>query len=143
MPIWSKSPVRLLRVCFAAMSMMDPLAKVQLDKLRRHHLKAWRKRLEQAPAMVTRTKDDDAKRMKVRAKATVNRDMVPLRAALGMVLQQGAPNTDAAWQEALLPFKGVDKRRDLYLDRGERKRLVAALSDEARPFVRRVGASCH
>ncbi|MBE7157933.1 MAG: integrase, partial [Rhodospirillales bacterium] len=89
----------------------DPIARVQLDKLRRHHLKAWRKRLEQAPAMVTRTKDDDAKRMKVRAKSTVNRDMVPLRAALGMVLQQGAPNTDAAWQEALLPFRGVDKRR--------------------------------
>ena len=114
----------------------DPIAKVKLDKLRRHQLKAWRKRLEQAPALVTRTKDSNKVRLKKRSKATVNRDMVPLRAALGMVLKPGAPNTDAAWQEALRPFKGADKRRDLYLDRDERKRMIDAACDEARPFVK-------
>lgn len=114
----------------------DPIAKVKLDKLRRHHLKAWRKRLEQAPALVTRTKEAEKKRMKERSKSTVNRDMVPLRAALGMVLKPGAPNTDAAWQEALRPFKGADKRRELYLDRNERKKLFDATCDEARPFVK-------
>lgn len=114
----------------------DPIAKVKLDKLRRHHLKAWRKRLEQAPALVTRTKEAEKKRMKERSKSTVNRDMVPLRAALGMVLKPGAPNTDAAWQEALRPFKGADKRRELYLDREERKKLIDATCDEARPFVK-------
>lgn len=114
----------------------DAIAKVKLDKLRRHHLKAWRKRLEQAPALVTRTKDNDKKRMKERSKATVNRDMVPLRAALGMVLKPGAPNTDAAWQEALRPFKGADKRRELYLDRGERKKLIDSTCNEAQPFVK-------
>ena len=35
----------------------DPLAGVRLDKLRKHHLKAWRKRLEDAPAIVSRPKD--------------------------------------------------------------------------------------
>lgn len=114
----------------------DPIAKVKLDKLRRHHLKAWRKRLEQAPALVTRTKVVDLKRMKPRSQSTVNRDMVPLRAALGMVLKPGAPNTDAAWQEALRPFKGADKRRELYLDRDERKALIDATCDEAQPFVK-------
>jgi integrase len=114
----------------------DPIAKVKLDKLRRHHLKEWRKRLEQAPALVTRTKDAEKKRMKPRSQSTVNRDMVPLRAALGLVLKPGAPNTDAAWQEALRPFKGADRRRELYLDRDERKRLIEATSDEARPFVK-------
>ena len=34
----------------------DPIAKVRLDKLRRHHLRDWRKRLEDAPALVTRNK---------------------------------------------------------------------------------------
>ena len=34
----------------------DPIAKVKLDKLRRHHLRAWRKRLEEAPALLTRNK---------------------------------------------------------------------------------------
>lgn len=113
----------------------DPIAKVNLDKLRRHHLKAWRKRLEQAPALLTRSKKGE-KRWKERAKSTVNRDMVPLRAALGMVLKPGAPNTDAAWQEALRPFKGADKRRELYLDRDERRKLIDATGEKARPFVK-------
>jgi integrase len=114
----------------------DPIAKVKLDKLRRHHLREWRKRLEKAPAMVTRTKDAANKRMKERSQSTVNRDMVPLRAALGLLLKPGAPNTDAAWQEALRPFKGADKRRELYLDRDERKKMIDATGDEARPFVK-------
>lgn len=114
----------------------DPIAKVKLEKLRRHHLKEWRKRLEQAPALVTRTKVAEMKRMKPRSQSTVNRDMVPLRAALGLVLKPGAPNTDAAWQEALRPFKGADRRRELYLDRGERKKLVDASNDEVRPFLK-------
>lgn len=113
----------------------DPIAKVKLDKLRRHHLKAWRKRLEEAPALLTRNKMGE-KRWKERAKSTVNRDMVPLRAALGMVLKPGAPNTDAAWQEALRPFKGADKRRELYIDRDERRKLIDATGKEAQPFVK-------
>lgn len=113
----------------------DPIAKVKLDKLRRHHLREWRKRLEQAPALLSRNKEGK-KRTKERAKSTVNRDMVPLRAALGQVLKAGAPNTDAAWQEALRPFKGADKRRELYLDKAERARLVDVASEEARPFIK-------
>lgn len=113
----------------------DPIAKTKLDKLRRHHLRSWRKRLEQAPALLTRNKNGE-KRWKERAKSTVNRDMVPFRAALAQVLKPGAPNTDAAWQEALKPFKGADKRRELYLDRGERKKLIEAAGEEAQPFVK-------
>ncbi|MCP5388344.1 MAG: tyrosine-type recombinase/integrase [Novosphingobium sp.] len=113
----------------------DPIARVKLDKLRRHHLRAWRKRLEEAPALLTRNKKGE-KRTKERSKSTVNRDMVPLRAALGQVLKPGAPNTDAAWQEALRPFKGADKRRELYLDRDERRKLIEAANEEARPFLK-------
>ena len=113
----------------------DPIAKVKLDKLRRHHLRDWRKRLEEAPALLSRNKGGET-RTKQRSKSTINRDMVPLRAALGQVLVSGAPNTDAAWQEALKPHKGAHKRRDLYLDYAERKRLLDATDAEAAPFVR-------
>lgn len=113
----------------------DLIAKIKLDKLRRHHLREWRKRLEKAPALLSRNKGGE-KRTKERSQSTVNRDMVPLRAALGQVLKQGAPNTDAAWQEALRPFKGADKRRELYLDRADRKKLIDAAGDEAQPFVK-------
>lgn len=113
----------------------DPIAKVKLDKLRRHHLKEWRQRLEETPALVSRNKTG-RKRTKQRAESTINRDMVPVRAALGQVLVPGAPNTDAAWQEALKPLKGADKRRDIYLDHAERKALLDATDIEAAPFVR-------
>lgn len=113
----------------------DPVAKVKLDKLRRHHLREWRKRLEEAPALLSRNKGG-VTRTKERSKSTINRDMVPLRAALGQVLASGAPNTDAAWQEALRPYRGAHKRRDLYLDRAERKRLLDAADLEVMPLVR-------
>lgn len=113
----------------------DPIAKVKLDKLRRHHLKDWRQRLEKAPAIVSRSKGDDP-RTKVRAPSTVNRDMAPLRAALNMVLAPGAPKTEAAWQEALKPVKDADRQRTLYLDRNQRRLLLKHVDAEASPFVR-------
>jgi len=112
----------------------DPIAKVNLDKLRRHHLQEWRTRLEKTPALISRNKEGE-KRTKARSASTTNRDMVPVRAALRRVLSPGAPNTDAAWQEALKPQKGADKRRNLYLDRAERKRLLQSTEAEAMPFV--------
>ncbi|MGE4430772.1 MAG: tyrosine-type recombinase/integrase [Sphingobium sp.] len=113
----------------------DPIASVKLDKLRRHHLKAWRKRLEDAPALLSRNKGG-VTRTKQRAASTVNRDMVPLRASLAAVLPPGAPGTDAAWQEALKPVKGANGHRTLYLDREERKRLLDKASAEFEPFLR-------
>lgn len=113
----------------------DPIAKIRLDKLRRHHLLSWRQRLEEAPALVTRNKGGE-KATKERAKSTVNRDMVPLRAALRAVLTLGAPGTDAAWQEALRPHRGADKRRGLYIDLTERKALLEAVEVAGKPFVK-------
>ena len=113
----------------------DPVAKIKLDKLRRRHLREWRKRLAETPALISRNKLGE-KRTRVRSAATINRDMVPLRAALGRVLSPGMPNTEAAWQEALKPQVGAGKRRDLYLDRDDRRRLLEAADDLIAPFVR-------
>lgn len=113
----------------------DPIARIKLEKLRRHHLLAWRRRLETTPALVSRNKNG-TRRTKDRSHSTINRDMVPVRAALRRVLSPGAPNTDAAWHEALRPHRGASKRRDLYLDREERKRLLHACSQEVAGFVR-------
>jgi hypothetical protein len=113
---------------------VDPIANVKLEKLRRHHLIAWRERLESAPALVSRNKSG-AVQLKPRAKSTVNRDMAPLRAALNKVLAAGAPNSEAAWQEALRPFKNADQPRKLYLDKSQRRQLLKHVSAEARPFI--------
>ena len=68
----------------------DPVAKVKLDKLRSHHLNEWRKRLEEAPAIVSRNKGREV-RTRARALSTVNRDMAPLWAALNKVLAPRCP----------------------------------------------------
>lgn len=111
----------------------DPLAKVKLAKLRRRHLVAWRKRMEEKPALVSRSKEGKPT-YRNRAPSTVNRDMAALRAALTKVLPRGAPNSEAAWQEALVATPNANGRRTLYLDRSQRIRLLEAMDDEVQPF---------
>jgi len=113
----------------------DPIAKVKLEKLRRHHLHDWRKRLEKRPALVSRSKEGE-QRTRERSSSSINRDMVPLRAALFRVLAPGVPGTEAAWQEALLPIRNADRQRTLYLDLGQRRKLLKEISPEAEPFVK-------
>lgn len=112
----------------------DPIAKVKIGKLRRRHLLDWRERLENTPALVSRRKNGN-REFRERAASSVNRDMAVLRAALSTVLQKGAPQTEAAWQEALKPTPNADGRRTLYLDRMQRKKLLAVTDKEAEPFV--------
>lgn len=113
----------------------DPIAKVKIDKLRRRHVAEWRARLEAQPALVSRRKEGEAI-YRCRAASTVNRDMAVFRAALAKVLSPGAPNSEAAWQEALKSVKNANGRRTLYLDRDQRRKLVEATNAEAAPFVR-------
>jgi len=113
----------------------DPIAKVRLAKLRRHHLLAWRKRLEEKPALVTRRKKGP-QITRDRAPSSINRDMAMLRAALNTVLAPGAPDTEAAWQEALRAIRNADRQRTLYLDRDQRRALLEKIDAEAEPFVR-------
>lgn len=111
----------------------DPIGKVKLSRLRRQHLRAWRKRLEDAPALISRSKEGPAK-VKKRAASTVNRDIAPLRAALNKVLAHGAPGSEAAWQEALAPFPNADNKRELYLTKAQRRSLLRKMAPEAQPF---------
>lgn len=113
----------------------DPIGKVKLDKLRRRHLLEWRERLVAQPALVSRSKKGEPKHRE-RAASTVNRDMAVLRAALSKVLSPGAPDSEAAWQEALKAVRNADGRRTLYLDISQRRKLLASISTEAEPFVR-------
>ena len=113
----------------------DAIGAVKLDKLRRHHMKAWRERMEARPSLVSRSKQGE-KRTRPRAASTLNRDMTALRAALSKVLTPGAPNSEAAWQEPLKAIRSADGRRNLYLDRNQRRALLVAIDAEAAPFVR-------
>ncbi|SFO10172.1 tyrosine-type recombinase/integrase [Sphingomonas sp. OK281] len=113
----------------------DPVAKIKLARLRRHHLRGWRKRLEEKPALVSRSKKGPQV-TRDRALSSINRDMAMFRAALNKVLAPGTPNTEAAWQEALKAIRNADRQRTLFLDRDQRRALLRHVAPEAEPFVR-------
>ncbi|WP_341476561.1 tyrosine-type recombinase/integrase [Sandarakinorhabdus cyanobacteriorum] len=113
----------------------DPIANVLISNLRRHHLDGWRQRLSATPARVGRRKNGEVT-SRTRAQSTVNRELVPLRAALRKAATLGKPGTDRAWQEALVPTPGADGQRTLYLDREQRRRLLQHIPDEAQKFFR-------
>lgn len=115
----------------------DRISGVDLAKLRKDDLESWRRRIAALPAKVSRRKGQGkAAVTRPRSPATLNRDMVPLRAALNRALDDGLVSSDLAWRVALRPIKNADRRRDIYLDRAERTRLITHASDEVRPFLR-------
>lgn len=119
---------------FARYVFDDPLASVQLLKLTDRQVRAWRQRLQDRPALVTRRKHHN--RTRPRSPITLNRDMVCLRAALNEALERGDALTDRAWRAALKPADVQTSRRNLYLDREQRRRLIEALPADCAAFVR-------
>lgn len=119
----------------------DPIAGVLLEKLAPRHLQEWRERIAGQPAMQPkrgpncRTKTPP-KPPAPRSAGSVNRDMVPMRAALNLALSDGFVTTDHAWRQALKPIKNADGRRTLYLDRSQRRALIEHLPEDAAAFVR-------
>lgn len=119
---------------FAQYVYFDPIASIKLQRLREHHVKEWRSRLENMPAMVSRNKKGP-KKTRRRSASTVNRDMVPFRAALNAALRRGEVSTAIAWRVALEPAE-ANGRRQLYLDKGQRRALLRKLPADAAPFFR-------
>ncbi len=113
----------------------DPIARIKLQKLRDQHVKEWRARLVALPALVTRSKCGPPT-TRVRAASTVNRDMVAFRAALNAALRRGEVMTALAWSQALQPTDNADRKRNLYLDKKERRSLLKHLPEDAATFCR-------
>lgn len=101
----------------------EKIAGIDLPKLTRKHVEAWRSKLTAMPVVV----NPHAKKPKtrVRASSTVNRDMAALRAALNLAHDNGAVTSDMAWRVALRRIENADGRRDAYLDRAQRSALIA------------------
>jgi integrase len=111
----------------------------------------WRDRIaDQAPRLRTRKEqaqqyrqvdeaDDEAIR---RRKATANRTLTILKAALNAAWRDGKIASDDAWRR-VGPFKGADAARVRYLSIDESRRLINAAQDEFRDLVRAaLGTGC-
>jgi integrase len=96
----------------------DPIARIDLAKLNKHHVSGWRQRVVEAGGSA----------------ASFNRNATALRAALNYAKSLGRVPSDVAWLEALKPFDGAGERRVLYLNRDQRRKLIDGASDESKPL---------
>ena len=99
----------------------DPLATVLLRDLKRVDVEGW----------VSRQNSDGRK-----ARATVSRDFVPLRAALNFAHDANLIGDDDAWRVTLRKLPGPVGRREHYLTPEDRRALVAGADEVLRPFLR-------
>lgn len=106
------------------------LAATELQKLTPAQLDAWRKSLRELP---TRS---GGNRGKQRSDSTLNRDMTCFRAALNLAYLDGLLTTDYAWRSKLRPIKNANQRRELYLDRTQRLKLIKNAPADLAAFLR-------
>ncbi len=113
----------------------ETLARLEMPKLTRTSLESWRNRLMATPVIANPHADEKISRP--RSLATLNRDMAAFRAALNHAHDHGHITSDLAWRVALRAARGATAsgRRDLYLDRDQRRSLVAHAVDEFTPFL--------
>jgi integrase len=112
----------------------------RIRDLTTNELTRWRNQLAAAPALIRTRKGeqqrhkaepatDDAKRAR---RATANRILTMLKAALNLAFKSGAAQDDLAWRR-VKPFKGVGAARPGFLTVPEAKRLINA-ADTASGF---------
>ena len=109
----------------------DPIHKIELMKLTRDHMNDFRRRMVAKPVTINKAGD-----VRERSKDSVNRDLAAVRAALNCAFADGKVNSNFSWSETLKAFKNVAKRRDLYLDREQRRNLIRHAPDDLAAFLR-------
>lgn len=96
----------------------DPIARIELAKLKRSDVEAWRDRVRKASNTAS----------------TYERNITPFRAALNLAKDQRNVS-DLAWAVALKPLGGTKPRRELYLDADQRRALIEHAREPVRPFL--------
>jgi integrase len=105
-------------------------------------LRKWHAAIAKTPAR-TRSKAGGKQRYRPlndsesirRRRATANRTLTQLKAALNLAWREGRTPSDAAWRR-VRPFEGVDTARTRFLTVEECRRLINAASPELRRLVR-------
>lgn len=98
----------------------DAIARIELAKLKRPHVDAWRTRALAAGG----------------SKGSFNRNATTFRAALNLAYKNDRVATDHAWREHLKPFENATTRRTLYLDGAARRKLIENAPAQVKPLLR-------
>ncbi|MEJ2377034.1 MAG: tyrosine-type recombinase/integrase, partial [Pseudolabrys sp.] len=124
-----------------AVHILPTLGEVEVDALTADQLRKWHAGLAKAPRAV-RAKAGKARRLAIRPgedgararRASANRTLTTLKAALNRVWRDGKAQSDQAWR-SVEPFEAVDAARVRYLTIKEAQRLINACGFEFRPLV--------
>ena len=117
------------------------LGNFEVDSLTTEQLQRWHALLGKSPRFV-RSSDGVLKQLPIRVgddgtrarRATANRTLTTLRAALNRAFRAGKASSDRAWR-SVEPFENVDAARIRYLTVVEAKRLINACDPQFRPMV--------
>jgi integrase len=121
---------------------LPELGKIEIDALSTDKLRTWHAKLAKASARI-RTKEGEKQRFKDdasdperdrRRKATANRILTVLKAALNRAWRDGKTPSDSAWRR-VEPFESVDAARVRYLTIAEAQRLINASPPDFRRLV--------
>jgi integrase len=128
----------------AAALIRPPLGGCEIGEVKAAMLRNWHAALAEAPARLrtrknavtrnvraTDVNDPDAVR---RRRATANRVLTILKAALNLAYRDGHAQSDEAWRR-VKPFREADAPKIRYLSHAETKRLVNACDPDFRPLV--------
>ncbi len=131
---------------YAADARIAPLiGEVELSKLTAHKIKAWRREIETAPKLLRTAKGAIERRTAIfdpadleatrSRKATANRVLTTLKAALNYAFAEGKVSSDTAWRQ-VKARREVDAPLVRFLTAPECVRLVNAADDAFRTLIR-------
>ena len=117
------------------------LGNIEVNKLTADHLREWMMQMARTPARL-RTREGlkqqyaslDSTDAKRRRKASANRTLAILKAALNHAWREGKVPSNAAWSR-VRPFENVNTARIRYLTIAEAKRLINACDPDFRLLV--------
>ena len=117
------------------------LGDIEVNKLTTDHLREWMMQMARTPARL-RTREGlkqqyaslDSTDAKRRRKASANRTLAILKAALNHAWREGKVPSNAAWSR-VRPFENVNTARIRYLTIAEAKRLINACDPDFRLLV--------
>lgn len=114
----------------------DRIGKLRLSKFTQDDVEDWRDRVERGDLAELPTKKGRPPAAKALSKASVNRMRTVLVAALNRAVSRRKVSPDRVIEWAnVKPFDKVGSRRDLYLDRAQRRALLAAADEDLRAMM--------
>lgn len=114
----------------------DALGAVLLTELTQDDMEAWRDRVERGDLPELPARKGRSPKPKPLSKASVNRMRTPLVAALNraVIRRRLSPDRAIEW-ESVKPYEAAGQRRDLYLDRDQRRALLAHATADLRALM--------